>query len=154
MKTKRFFKNSSKAIAAFLLTGASMMAVYSFASYIDNNDECFTQATANNTEVSSTATNMSSDTSMEQLKEINVEIGKLEKKRSDLASKLEKAKTHRDKNYGMVAGMYYQPSQDLAEIVNIEGKLNKLDHKIAALAKKEQNLAQRCGSADQRLAIK
>ena len=71
MKTKRFFKNSSKAIAAFLLTGASMVAVYSFASYIDNNDECFTLATANNTEVSSTATSMSRDTSMEQLKEIN-----------------------------------------------------------------------------------
>lgn len=153
MKTNKFFKNSSMAIAAFLLTGVSIVAMYSFVGYTDNNDKCHAQ-TANNTVVSTTATSMSSDTDMIQLKEINEELGKLVQKRTELTNKLEKVKAHRNKNYGMVAGMYYQPSQALAEIVNLEGKIDKLGHKIAALTKKEQNLAKKCSNTDQKLAIK
>lgn len=153
MKTNKFFKNSSMAIAAFLLTGVSIVAMYSFVGYTDNHGKCYAQA-ANNTEVSTTTASMSSDTNMMQLKEINEELGKLVQKRTELTNKLEKVKVHRNKNYGMVAGMYYQPSQALAEIVNLEGKIDKLGHKIAALTKKEQNLAKKCSNTDQKLAIK
>ena len=153
MKTNKFFKNSSMAIAAFLLTGVSIVAMYSFVGYTDNKDKCYAQA-ANNTEVSTTTASMSSDTNMMQLKEINEELGKLVQKRTELTNKLEKVKAHRNKNYGMVAGMYYQPSQALAEIVNLEGKIDKLGHKIAALTKKEKNLAKKCSNTDQKLAIK
>ncbi len=153
MKTNKFFKNSSMAIAAFLLTGVSIVAMYSFVGYTDNNDKCYAQA-ANNTEVSTTTTSMSSNTDMMQLKEINEELGKLVQKRTELTSKLEKVKAHRNKNYGMVAGMHYQPSQGLAEIVNLERNIDKLGHKIAALTKKEQNLAKKCSNTDQKLAIK
>ena len=140
MKAKKFINNSSRVIAAFLLTGAMVVAVWSVMTY-DKSTTYYSQNKFNNIEMNSTADNNISNADMKQMKEINVEIGKLEKKRSDLASKLEKAKTHRDKNYGMVAGLSYQPSQSLNEVINLEKKISKVDHQITALSNKKEMMS-------------
>ena len=139
MKTKNFFKNSSKVIAAFLLTGAMSVAIWGIATY-DNSNAKY-NAEGNNTEMSGTLSNLFSNAVIKQVKEINVEIAKLEQKKAKVMNKLEKAKADRDKDHAMVAGMYFHPAQDVTEMAILEGQVKKLDSKIAALEKKEKNLA-------------
>ena len=153
MKAKKFIDNSSRVIAAFLLTGAMVVAVWSMATY----DKCtmnYNQNKFNNIEMNSTADNSVSNADMKQVKEINVEIAKLEQKKAKVMNKLEKAKADRNKYHGMVAGLYFQPAQDVAEITNLEKTINKLDNKIAALEKKEKNIAEKQGSDVQQLALR
>ena len=153
MKAKKFIDNSSRVIAAFLLTGAMVVAVWSMATY----DKCtmnYNQNKFNNIEMNSTADNSVSNADMKQVKEINVEIAKLEQKKAKVMNKLEKAKADRNKYHGMVAGFYFQPAQDVAEITNLEKTINKLDNKIAALEKKEKNIAEKQGSDVQQLALR
>lgn len=139
MKTKRFFQNSSKVIAAFLLTGAMSVAIWSVATYDKSN--AMYNAQSIDTEMSGTLSNVFSNPVIKQVKEINVEIAKLEQKKAKVMNKLEKAKADRDKDHAMVAGMYYHPAADVSEMAILEGQVKKLDNKIAALEKKERNLA-------------
>ena len=139
MKTKNFFKNSSKVIAAFFLTGAMSVAIWGIATY-DNSNAKY-NAEGNNTEMSGTLSNVFSNAVIKQVKEINVEIAKLEQKKAKVMNKLEKAKADRNKEHAMVAGMYFQPAQDVSEMAILEGQVKRLDNKIAALEKKEKNLA-------------
>ena len=139
MKTKNFFKNSKRVLAAFLLTGAMSVAIWSVANYDPSN--AMYNAQSNDTEMSGTLSNVFSNAVIKQVKEINVEIAKLEQKKAKVMNKLEKAKADRNKEHAMVAGMYYHPAVDVSEMAILEGQVKKLDNKIAALEKKEKNLA-------------
>lgn len=153
MKAKKFINNSSRVIAAFLLAGAMVVAVWSVMTY-DRSTTYYSQNKFNNIEMNSTADNNISNADMKQMKEINVEIVKLAKKKAKVMGKLEKAKADRNKDHGMVAGMYFQPAQDIAEITNLEKTINKLDNKIAALDKQYKNIAEKQGSDVQQLALR
>ena len=115
------------------------MAIWSVANYDPSN--AMYNAQSNDTEMSGTLSNVFSNAIIKQVKEINVEIAKLEQKKANVMNKLEKAKADRNKEHAMVAGMYYQPAQDVSEMAILEGQVKKLDKKIAALEKKEKNLA-------------
>lgn len=141
MKEKRFIQNSSRVIAAFLLTGAMSVAIWSVVTYDRPKSMYYAQDKGNNSEMNSTLNNLFSNAYMKYVEKINLEIGKLEQKKAMVMSRLEKANADRNKTYGMVAGMYFQPAQDVAEIVVLEGEVNQLDHKIAALSKGGRNLA-------------
>ena len=78
---------------------------------------------------------------MKRVQEINVEIGKLEQKKAKVMKELEQIQSDRNKNHAMVAGMYFQPAQDVPEMAVLKGQVEKIDNKIVALNNKGRNLA-------------
>lgn len=149
MKTKKFFANGVLPMSAFLFASAVILAFWSLftftkSSMFDSQQEKM-DAYSINADLAHAANTLYSDPNKvindeNSIQVISQEISKLEKERTQIANKLEKAKADRNKNQGMVAGMYFHPSQNLAEITNFEGKIKKIDHKIAALEKKERNI--------------
>lgn len=132
MKTKKFFENSVLGLATFLFTSAVVMSFWTILTFDKDSDKSNGQSTP----------------------VISRQISVLQQERNMLYGKLEKAKADRNKDHAMVAGLYFQPSQDLAEISNIEGKISKLDHKIAALEKNEKHNADGHDNDFQQLALK
>ena len=64
-----------------------------------------------------------------KLQEIGKEKAGLEQKMAKEMTQLKMAKANRNKDYGVVAGMYSQPAANLSEILNIEGKIKGLTQK-------------------------
>lgn len=151
MKTKKFLANGVLPMSAFLFASAVIMVFWSLFTFTQSSKFASQQekmdAYCINADQTLAANTLYGDPNKvindeNSIQVINQKISKLEQERAQMTNKLKKAKADRNKNYGMVAGMYFQPSQDLAEIINFEGKVKKVDHKIAALKKKERNLAE------------
>ena len=153
MKTHKFFANSKKAMASLFLVGLVVMAYWCFNNEDYYQDTYFTHGTDSHTAMMSSTNSSSYDADMKQLKEINEKIAKLEQEKNNMYKKLEKAKAHRNKNYGMVAGLYSQPSLEVAEISNLEGGIAKIDYKIGNLKMQEKNIAEKYGRDVQNLAF-
>ena len=139
MKTKEFFQNSSRVLTVLLLTGAVVVAIWCASTYDKSMAMSYTQD--NETVMSGTLSNLCSNAEMKRVKEVNVEIGKLEQKKAMVMKKLEKVQSNRNKDHAMVAGMYFQPAQDVSEMAALKGQVEKIDNKIAALNNKGRNLA-------------
>lgn len=145
MKTKKNFENGVLAFSAFLFASAVVMALYTLLSVNFQNGNLGNQQLAENSGKSITQTSIFDKTDgvtakEKQILDLSKEIAKLEQKRTKLNNSLEKAKSERNKNYGMVAGLSYQPSQSLNEVINLEKKLNKVDHQLTALNTQKSNL--------------
>ena len=153
MKTNNILKNSMKVTASFFLAGLVVMTYWCFKNEDCYQDSYFTHGTDNHTAMMSSTNSSSYNADMKQLKENNEKIAKLEQEKNNLNKKLEKAKADRNKNYGMVAGLYSQPSLEVAEISNYEGGIAKLVHKIDDLKKKEMQIAEKYGIDVQQLAF-
>ena len=147
MKTKNFFASGMFGLSAFLFASAVVMTFCTILTFNENNR--WEKQQGNVDAKSSYSVNLANPSQV-----ISKEISKLEKERATLSNKLEKAKADRNKDNGMVAGLYYQPLEDLTEIINLEGKISKLDHKIAALKNKEKSIAANNGCDIQRLALR
>lgn len=150
METKKFYQYCTNAVAAFLLAGLSVMSIwcglnYSMQKMLEADNDIEQYSASNNTVGNS---------DMKQVKEINMDISKLEKKRTNMMIALEKAKADREEDCGMVAGIYYHPAQDMTEIVSLEKKIKKLDSKIAALQKEGKMIADNSNSEPQQLVFK
>ena len=139
MKTKEFFQNSSRVLTVLLLTGAVVVAIWCASTYDKSMAMSYTQD--NETVMSGTLSNLFSNAEMKRVKEVNVEIGKLEQKKAMVMKKLEQVQSNRNKDHAMVAGMYFQPAQDVSEMAALKGQVEKIDNKIAALNNKGRNLA-------------
>ncbi|MBR7066205.1 MAG: hypothetical protein IKI36_05875 [Prevotella sp.] len=139
MKTKEFFHNSSRVLTVFLLTGAVVVAIWCASTYDKSMAMSYTQD--NETVMSGTLSNLFSNAEMKRVQEINVEIGKLEQKKAKVMKELEQIQSDRNKNHAMVAGMYFQPAQDVPEMAVLKGQVEKIDNKIVALNNKGRNLA-------------
>ena len=153
MKTHKFFANSKKAMASLFLVGLVVMAYWFFNNEDYYQDTYFTHGTDSHTAMMSSTNSSSYDADMKQLKEINEKIAKLEQEKNNMKKKKKKAKAHRNKNYGMVAGLYSQPSLEVAEISNLEGGIAKIDYKIGNLKIQEKNIAEKYGTDVQNLAF-
>ena len=152
MKTKNFSKSGMLGLSAFLFASSVIIALCNILSFDESCRKMyFDMALTDNSFYSEASKGINTDNSNWV---INKKITKLEKEKAEITGKLEKAKADRNKDHGMVAGMYYQPSQDLAEIINLEKKIGKLDNKIAALQKIEKNEIEKNGNIIQRLALK
>lgn len=137
MKTKKFIANGLLSMMTFLFASAVIM-VFCCLFNFTNSSKFDSQQEKTDALAANTLNKVINDENPIQV--ISHEISKLEQKRTQMANKLEKAKADRNKPQGMVAGMYFHPSQDMAEIINFEGKIKKIDHKIAALEKKKRNI--------------
>lgn len=126
--------NSLKAMASFFVSGLVMLTVWCAENASSYQDETCTHTSL----VSKVSAN---DNDMAKLNEINGKIAKLEQQKASMNKKLQEVKAERNKNYGMVAGMYSQPSQGQAEINNLESKISNMNHQIAALKKNEKFIA-------------
>lgn len=139
MKTKKNFQEKVTAIAVFLFTTVLVMAFYTLLSFNTQEYKFCQQQMADNSEKNMIQTSSSLDKTSgvmdteKQILDLSKEIAKLEQKRDNLTSSLEKAMVERNKNYGMVAGLSYQPSQNLDEVIVLEKKLSKIEHQITAL---------------------
>ncbi len=81
-----------------------------------------------------------------KLQEIGKEKAGLEQKMAKEMVQLKMAKANRNKDYGVVAGMYSQPAANLSEILNIEGKIKGLTQKITELEKLEKDIYEKYGN--------
>ena len=81
-----------------------------------------------------------------KLQEIGKEKAGLEQKMAKEMTQLKMAKANRNKDYGVVAGMYSQPAANLSEILNIEGKIKGLTQKINELEKLEKDIYEKYGN--------
>lgn len=140
MKAKKIISSSSRVMAVLLLTGVMSVAIWSVVTYDTTKATHYSQD-RNHVLMNSTLNNLFSKAYINHIQENNVEIAKLEQVRVSEMNKLKKAKADRNKDYGMVPGMYFHPSHDVSEIAIHEKNISKLDHKIAALQKEGRNMA-------------
>lgn len=109
-----FFQHVSKAAAAFMLVTAMAVGL--------------TNCSNSNTSRKDSLLN-----DAEELEQIDNKIAQLESKKAKEVRELEKAKTNRNKNLGMMVGLSYQPSTGLSEITYWERKINSVDKRISQL---------------------
>ena len=146
MKTKKNFHDKVTTVAVLLFSTVLLMAFYTLLSFNTKEYKFCHQELADNSEKSMIQAGSSLDKSSgvvdteKQILDLGKEIAKLEKTRDNLASSLKKAMAERDKNYGMVAGLSYQPSQSLGEVIVLEKKLSKIDHQITAMNSQKASL--------------
>lgn len=144
MKKNNFLKKSALTISAFMFAASVIMAIFTLLNFDAYSRKHYQQLQAYASDKNVIQTNCSYNTTdgvasnEKQVLDLSKEIAKLEQKRATLKSSLEKAKSDRDKNYGMVAGLTYQPSQSLNEVINLEKKISKVDHQITALSNKKE----------------
>ena len=86
-----------------------------------------------------------------KLQEIGKEKALLEKKLSKEMLHLRQAKAERNKGGAMVPGLNYQPSSNLSEVINFEGKIKDLRHEISELKKLEKAIYEKYGTDIQRV---
>ena len=86
-----------------------------------------------------------------KLEEIGTEKAQLEKKLTKEMENLKKAKDERNKNYGMVAGLNFQPASNLSEVINIESKIKQLNKQMNELKKVEKAIYEKYGTDIQRV---
>lgn len=151
MKTKKYFKNSMKVGVAFTFAAAMAMVLSAY-SIADNKN----MTSSDDDEMSTVSASYVSHKhvgdlsevacAILKLKEINKEKVYVEKKMVKEQENLKKAKAERNKDYGMVAGMYYQPASGLSEAVQIESKIKSLDNQLSELKKAEKAIYEKYGN--------
>lgn len=146
MKTKKYFKNSMKVGVAFTFAAAMAMVLSAY-SIADNKN----MASSDNETTTYVLYKHVGDLNevacaILKLKEINKEKVCVEKKMVKEQENLKKAKAERNKDYGMVAGMYYQPASGLSEAVQIESKIKSLDNQLSELKKAEKAIYEKYGN--------
>ena len=141
MKTNNSFENKFLVVIAFMFLTAVIVTFSMLTSFDTTNNESFSHQipSVGSGKIvllpSSVVSGMNN-----QIQTLNKEIAKLEQKRTNLTVSLEQAKSDRNKNLGMVAGLNFQPSQNLSEIVFLEKKISRIDHRIIALNDKKMNI--------------
>ena len=151
MKTKKYFKNSMKVGVAFTFAAAMAMVLSAY-SIADNKNMAFSDDDEMSTVSASYVSHKHAGDLSEvacailNLKEINKEKASVEKKMVKEQENLKKAKAERNKDYGMVAGMYYQPASGLSEAVQIESKIKSLDNQLSELKKAEKAIYEKYGN--------
>lgn len=151
MKTKKYFKNSMKVGVAFTFAAAMAMVLSAY-SIADNKNMAFSDDDEMSTVSASYVSHKHAGDLSEvacailKLKEINKEKACVEKKMVKEQENLKKAKAERNKDYGMVAGMYYQPASGLSEAVQIESKIKSLDNQLSELNKAEKAIYEKYGN--------
>ena len=144
MKIKKNFENGVLALSAFMFAAAVVMALYTLLSFDEFSRLHYQQITADVNEKNIIQTTCSPTDGVvsteKQILDLSKEIPKQKQEKATLNGSLEKAKSERNKNYGMVAGLSYQPSQSLNEVINLEGKIKNVDHQLTALNKKKMSL--------------
>lgn len=144
MKKNRFLEKSALTISCFMFAASVIMAIFTLLNFDAYSRKHYQQVQAYANEKNAIQSNSSYNTTdgvacnEKQVLDLSKEIAKLEQKMATLKSSLEKAKSDRDKNYGMVAGLSYQPSQSLNEVINLEKKISKVDHQLTALNNKKE----------------
>ena len=147
MKKNKFFEKSALTISCIMFAASVIMALFTLLNFDAYSRKHYQQVQAYASEKNFIQTNCSYNTTdgvtgtEKQVLDLSKEIAKLEQKRATLNRSLEKAKSDRDKNYGMVAGLSYQPSQSLNEMINLEKKISKVDHQITALSNKKEMMS-------------
>lgn len=151
MKTKKYFKNSMKVGVAFTFAAAMAMVLSAY-SIADNKN----MESSDDDEMSTVSASYVSHKhvgdlnevacAILKLKEINKEKVCVEKKMVKEQENLKKAKAERNKDYGMVAGMYYQPASGLSEAVQIESKIKDLNLQLSELKKAEKAIYEKYGN--------
>ena len=63
-----------------------------------------------------------------------------------VAAKLAQTRTDRNREYGMVAGLYNQSISDVSEINYLQGKLKSIDKKICRQQQREDAILAKYGS--------
>ena len=142
MKTKKNFQNGVLAMSAFMFTASVVMALYTLLSFDEFSRKHYQQVMAagyGKDVIQVTPTEGVASTE-KQVLDLSKEIAKLKQEKAKLDGNLEKARSERNKNYGMVAGLSYQPSQGLNEVVTLEGKIKNVDHQLTALNNKKMSL--------------
>ena len=151
MKTKKYFKNSMKVGVAFTFAAAMAMVLSAY-SIADNKNMASSDGDEMSTVSASYVSHKHAGDLSEvacailKLKEINKEKASVEKKMVKEQENLKKAKAERNKDYGMVAGMYYQPASGLSEAVQIESKIKSLDNQLSELKKAEKAIYEKYGN--------
>ena len=156
MKAKKYFKNSMKVGVAFTFAAAMTMILSAY-SIADNKKE--SSSTVDGEMVISSTTAPATNVSYKhvgdlsevacailKLKEINKEKACIEKKMVKEKENLKKAEAERNKDYGMIAGMYYQPASGLSEALQIEIKIKDLNHQLSELKKAEKAIYEKYGN--------
>ena len=147
MKKNKFFEKSALTISCIMFAASVIMAIFTLLNFDAYSRKHYQQVQAYANEKNAIQSNCSYSTTdgvacnEKQVMDLSKEIAMLEQKRATLKSSLEKAKSDRDKNYGMVAGLSYQPSQSLNEVINLEKKISKVDHQITALSNKKEMMS-------------
>ena len=150
MKTKKYFKNSMKVGVAFTFAAAMTMILSAY-SIVDNKEMASSDDEISTVSASYVSHKHVGDLSevacaILKLKEINKEKASVEKKMVKEQENLKKAKAERNKDYGMVAGMYYQPASGLSEAVQIESKIKTLNLQLSELNKAEKAIYEKYGN--------
>ncbi len=149
MKTNRFFKNNQKSIATFMFAAVMVMGFSSFVikNYSDNQDLYLAKMIENNPEMSSESLQKMSNVAQafEQFKSVCENRICMEMRKGALLSELQQLKADRNRNSAMVAGLMTQSPNDLSEIVYMESKINRLNHKISSLKEKERMILEKYG---------
>ena len=143
----RNFKDSMKVGAAFAFAAAMTLALSAF-STTDSEMMSINQSDGN---MATTLSKNSGEVNEVmcaalKLKEIGIEKASLEKKKMKEKENLKKAKEGRNKDYGIAAGIYYQPASGLSEVTYIEGKIYRLNVKINELNEVEKAINEKYGN--------
>ncbi|MBO4658052.1 MAG: hypothetical protein J5637_00360 [Prevotella sp.] len=146
MKTRNF-KNSMKVGAAFAFAAAMTLALSAFST-----TDCKMMSVGLSESHMPTTLSKNSGEVNEvmcaalKLKEIGAEKASLEQKMMKEKENLMKAKEGRNKDYGMAAGIYYQPASGLSEVTYLEGKIYRLNVKINELNEVEKAINEKYGN--------
>ena len=149
MKTNNSFENKFLVVIAFMFLTAVIVTISMLTSFDTTNHESLSHQilSVGSGKIvllpSSVVSGMNN-----QIQTLNKEIAKLEQKRTNLTVSLEQAKSDRNKNLGMVAGLNFQPSQNLSEIVFLEKKISRIDHRIIALNDKKMNISRQIAQSE------
>ena len=146
MKTKKYFKNSMRVGVAFTFAAAMAMVLSAYS--IADNKNMASSDDETTTYVSYKHVGDLNEVACAilKLKEINKEKVCVEKKMVKEKENLKKAKAERNKDYGMVAGMYFQPASGLSEAVQIESKIKDLNLQLSELKKAEKAIYEKYGN--------
>lgn len=153
MKKNNYFQNKKKDITAFMISTLVVLGVgYFYADdVIESSSLCHhpgmtAQVDQNgDSQIVSTAHLKEVQNAMKQLEKIDGKKEKLELKRGKLSAQLNKAKTRRNKDYGMVPGMGYSAPQGLSEVLCLEHKMKNIDSEIESLKKTEMEITAKYG---------
>lgn len=141
MKTMDYLKKCLRPTALFFVIGMAIFALGYYKVAKSDKGTCRTHGTNCPTRVMCKAKGLIFDYDMKCLKDINESISKMETQKQELNEKLCKARKERNRDYGMVTGMYFYPAHDLAELTALEDEIANVDSRIAALKVTEEAIA-------------
>ncbi|MBP3756937.1 MAG: hypothetical protein J6I61_06610 [Prevotella sp.] len=151
MKTNKFFQDKETIVtflfAAFMMIGFVSVMVINYTEERSKNTGMlmsdYITVSMDGKEVSFYTDEMIAAT--KKLEAITHEKASLERKKAMVAAKLAQTRSDRNREYGMVAGLYNQSISDVSEINYLQGKLKSIDKKICRQQQKEDALLAKYG---------